>query len=119
MLNAHFVSRFFAIKKIACYGGEVSLEFRDFTLSPMVHLQVQLAAESSRWVADQNKFWEYHDLVFANQKLDRSSLFSCDETFQKPLRQNSQERRRNLFSPKVKVQGSQEHVVGTVGVARV
>jgi len=31
--------------------------------------QTQLAAEAAYCAADQNKFWEYHDIIFANQGL--------------------------------------------------
>ncbi|HXJ42312.1 MAG TPA: thioredoxin domain-containing protein [Bryobacteraceae bacterium] len=56
------------------YKGKVRLGFRDFPLR-QIHPQAQAAAEASRCAADQGKFWEYHDLLFANQsKLDAGSL---------------------------------------------
>jgi len=59
---------------LAKYEGRVSLAYRDLPLRD-VHPQAQLAAEASRCAGEQGKFWEYHDLLFANQnKLDRPGL---------------------------------------------
>jgi len=48
------------------YRGKVRLAFHDFPLR-QIHPQAQQAAEASRCAAEQSKFWEYHDLLFANQ----------------------------------------------------
>src|SRR5262249_49339264 len=53
---------------LAKYEGRVSLGYRDFPLS-QIHPQAQLAAEASRCAAEQARFWEYHDLLFANQSM--------------------------------------------------
>src|SRR6266704_4886573 len=59
---------------LAKYEGRVSLEYRDLPLRD-IHPQAQLAAEAARCAGEQGKFWEYHDLLFANQnKLDRPGL---------------------------------------------
>ena len=56
------------------YQGQVSLAYRDFPLRGM-HSQAELAAEASRCAAEQGKFWEYHDLLFANpDKLNRAGV---------------------------------------------
>lgn len=56
------------------YDGRVSLAYRDFPLRGM-HGQAELGAESSRCAADQGKFWEFHDILFANpEKLNRAGL---------------------------------------------
>jgi protein-disulfide isomerase len=56
------------------YKGRVSLGYRDFPLRG-IHAQGQLAAEASRCAGEQGKFWEYHDLLFANpNKLKRDGL---------------------------------------------
>lgn len=56
------------------YGNEVRVVFRHLPLRDR-HPHAQLAAEASRCAADQGKFWEYHDLLFANQaKLDEAGL---------------------------------------------
>jgi len=59
---------------LAKYDGRVSLAYRDLPLRD-IHPQAQLAAEAARCAVEQGKFWEYHDLLFANQnKLDRPGL---------------------------------------------
>jgi protein-disulfide isomerase len=56
------------------YSGKVRLGFRDFPLR-QIHPQAQPAAEAGRCAAEQGKFWEYHDLLYANQtKLDPNGL---------------------------------------------
>jgi protein-disulfide isomerase len=59
---------------LAKYEGRVSLGYRDLPLRD-IHPQAELAAEASRCAEEQGKFWELHDLMFANQnKLDRPGL---------------------------------------------
>ena len=48
--------------------------YRDFPLTS-IHQYAQKAAEATECADDQDKFWEYHDLVFANQSaIDVDSL---------------------------------------------
>jgi len=56
------------------YGKDkTSLVFKHFPLG--FHKQAQLAAEASMAAHAQGKFWEYHDLIFQNQrKLERPNL---------------------------------------------
>ncbi|MBA2320383.1 MAG: thioredoxin domain-containing protein [Deltaproteobacteria bacterium] len=55
------------------YGDKVSVTFMHFPL-PM-HANAPKAAEASMCANDQGKFWEYHDQLFANQRmLDPLSL---------------------------------------------
>src|SRR6266705_4172120 len=59
---------------LAKYEGQIGLAYRDFPLRGM-HGQAELGAESSRCASEQGKFWEYHDLLFANpDKLNRVGL---------------------------------------------
>jgi protein-disulfide isomerase/Flp pilus assembly protein TadD len=59
---------------LAKYEDKVSLAYRDFPLRD-IHPQAQLAAEASRCAGEQRKFWEYHDLLFANHdKLNQEGL---------------------------------------------
>lgn len=59
---------------LARYAGRVSLAYRDFPLRE-IHPQAQQAAEAARCAGEQGKFWEYHDLLYANEaKLDAGSL---------------------------------------------
>lgn len=47
------------------YGERVRLVFRDLPLPN--HAQAFKAAEAAQCAHDQGKFWEYHDVLFANQ----------------------------------------------------
>jgi protein-disulfide isomerase len=56
------------------YEGQIRFVFRDFPLSG-VHPWAQKAAEASECADDQERFWDYHDLLWANQSaLDVDSL---------------------------------------------
>jgi protein-disulfide isomerase len=56
------------------YGDQVRLVYRDFPLT-QIHPQALPAAIAAECADDQGKFWEYHDLLFANQSaLDDASL---------------------------------------------
>jgi protein-disulfide isomerase len=45
------------------YPGKIKLAFRDFPLAQL-HPQAGRAAEAARCAQDQEKFWEYHDVLF-------------------------------------------------------
>ena len=47
------------------YGDKVKLVFRDFPLDRL-HPQARRAAEAARCAHEQNNFWKYHDVLFAN-----------------------------------------------------
>ncbi|MFM2161387.1 MAG: hypothetical protein RLZZ383_899 [Pseudomonadota bacterium] len=58
---------------VETYPNDVSVEYRHFPLS--FHDKAQRAAEASECANEQGKFWEYHDLLFANQSaLDEANL---------------------------------------------
>jgi protein-disulfide isomerase len=48
------------------YNGKVQWVFRHFPLTSL-HPQAQSAAEASECANEQGKFWEYADILFANQ----------------------------------------------------
>jgi protein-disulfide isomerase len=50
----------------AKYGDKIAVAFRNFPL-PM-HKDAPRAGEASYCAQDQGKFWEYHDVLFANQR---------------------------------------------------
>jgi protein-disulfide isomerase len=61
---------------LAKHEGTVALAFRDMPIT-QIHPFAQGAAEASRCAGEQGKFWEYHDLLFADQgSLDRSGLIA-------------------------------------------
>jgi protein-disulfide isomerase len=48
------------------YGDRVKIVFKDYPLPN--HPQAPKAAEAAHCAGDQNKFWEMHDAMFANQR---------------------------------------------------
>jgi len=59
---------------LAKHEGEIALAFRDLPV-PQIHPMANGAAEAARCAGDQGKFWEFHDLMFAEQnKLDHTNL---------------------------------------------
>lgn len=60
-------------KVVEKYGDKVRVVFRHFPLS--FHPNAQKAAEAAMCAHDEGKFWQMHDLLFANQRaLDEASL---------------------------------------------
>jgi protein-disulfide isomerase len=64
-----------ALKRVEdTYGDKVRIVYKDFPLL-QIHNNAAKAAEAGGCAADQGKFWELHDKMFANQnKLDVTSL---------------------------------------------
>jgi protein-disulfide isomerase len=48
------------------YGDRVRVIWKDFPLT-QIHPQAFKAAEAAHCAGDEGKFWEYHDVLFANQ----------------------------------------------------
>lgn len=48
------------------YKGKVRLVYKHYPITS-IHPNAQIAAEASECAREQNKFWEYHDLLFAQQ----------------------------------------------------
>lgn len=62
------------------YGNVIRYEFRHFPLS-QIHPFAQEAAEATECAADQGKFWEFADAIFANQNaLTQADLLKQGET---------------------------------------
>ena len=60
---------------MSTYSDKVRLVFRDYPLP--FHDNAQIAAEAANCAHAQDKFWEYHDVLFENQRaLDPASLKS-------------------------------------------
>ena len=49
------------------YKGKIKIVFKDFPLT-RIHPQAYKAAEAARCAGDQDKYWEYHDILFANTR---------------------------------------------------
>jgi len=58
---------------LAEYEGKVKLVFRDFPLRN-IHPQAQKAAEAAHCAGEQQKFWPYHDKLFASTSLQMDDL---------------------------------------------
>lgn len=53
-------------KVLADYSGKVRFIYRNYPINS-IHQYAQKAAEAGECAADQGKFWEMHDKMFANQ----------------------------------------------------
>src|SRR5919198_1332167 len=58
---------------MAAYEGKIKLVYRDFPLRN-IHPQAQKAAEAAQCAAEQQKFWPYHDKLFASSSLQMDEL---------------------------------------------
>jgi protein-disulfide isomerase len=94
--------------------GKAKIVFKHFPLS-QVHKQAEAAAEAAACAADQNRFWEYHDALFADQEhLDSLSL----RTYAKYAGLDMVLFESCLTSGKGKVQVEADKIIGgRVGVA--
>jgi protein-disulfide isomerase len=70
-----------AIKEVLeRYKDKVRFSYRDFPIE-RIHPMAKQAAEASRCAGEQGKFWEYHDLLYANQaNLDQAGLIGHART---------------------------------------
>jgi protein-disulfide isomerase len=92
---------------LAKHPDTVALAYRDMPMSK-IHPLARKAAEAARCAGEQGKFWEYHDLLFADQsrldqdglmdkartlKLDEQQFESClgGEKFKAQIQQDSQD----------------------------
>jgi protein-disulfide isomerase len=65
---------------LAKHPDTVALAYRDMPMSK-IHPFARKAAEAARCAGEQGKFWEYHDLLFADQsKLDQDGLMDKART---------------------------------------
>jgi protein-disulfide isomerase len=82
----------------------VALAYRDMPMSK-IHPLARDAAEAARCAGEQGKFWEYHDLLFADQsKLDQDGLMDKART----LKLDGQQFESCLSSEKFKGQIQQD-----------
>ncbi|HWO09870.1 MAG TPA: thioredoxin domain-containing protein [Polyangiaceae bacterium] len=97
------------------YGDKIRFVFRQFPLS--MHRDAHGAAQAALAADAQGKFWEYHDVLFANQgSLDRSSLEGHAKTAGLNLAQFKQALAGEQFKAQVEADlklGEQAVVQGT------
>jgi protein-disulfide isomerase len=62
----------FVLKLHEEFPNEVGIYYKDMPL-PM-HSRAQKAAEAARCAREENKFWEYHDKLFSERKLEPEQL---------------------------------------------
>lgn len=48
------------------FGDQIAIQFEDFPLTP-INPNAMIAAEAGQCAWQQNKFWEYHDVLFERQ----------------------------------------------------
>lgn len=65
--NRFFSNTFSQILKDYVATGKIYYSYYNFPLN--IHLQAPKAAEASLCAGEQNKYWEYHDLLFTNQNM--------------------------------------------------
>jgi protein-disulfide isomerase len=69
------------LKKVReTYKDQVKIVFKDFPLSH-IHPQAQKAAEAARCAGEQDKYWDYHDVLFQNSKalqIDQLKKYAAD-----------------------------------------
>jgi protein-disulfide isomerase len=89
---------------LAKYPDSVALAYRDMPMSK-IHPFARQAAEAARCAGEQGKFWEYHDLLFADQsRLNQDGLMDKART----LKLNEQQFDYCLSSEKFKAQIQQD-----------
>ena len=97
------------------YEGKVRLVYRHFPLNS-IHPNAQKAAEASECAGEQGKFWEMHDLLFANQQaLSVANL----KTYAGQLRLNQNQFDSCLdtgkYAAKVNAQAQEAQAAGITG----
>ena len=89
---------------LAKHPDTVALAYRDMPMSK-IHPLARQAAEAARCAGEQGKFWEYHDLLFADQsKLDQKGLMDRART----LKLDGQQFESCLSGEKFKAQIQQD-----------
>ena len=89
-------------------GEKVDLVFKNFPLS--FHPDAQLAAQAAMAAKEQGKFWEMHDLMFANQSaIKRDDLLG----YAKKLGLNPERFRKDLDSDRIKQAVLRDQTDGT------
>lgn len=106
----------FAVRALAlAYPDTVRFEYRDFPIDEL-HPQATAAAEAGRCADEQNRFWDYHDKLYANQDTLTDGSY---EQFATELNMNVAEFRRCLTSdrnlPKIQADAEAGYGAGVRG----
>ena len=100
---------------LAHFGERLRFVFRHFPLR-QVHPHAELAAEAAEAAGAQNRFWQLHALLFANQRhLDARSLVSHAERAGLELHRFDQEMGHHLYLPRVREQSQSGRESGVRG----
>ena len=95
---AQFATAIRSMQKTQLQGVSIVIEFKHFPLS--IHAAAPLAHQAALAAGEQGKFWEMHDLLFANQRdLQRSSLLN----FAQQLKLDLDRFRQDLDSERLKM----------------
>lgn len=101
------------------FPGQVRLVFRHFPLEE-VHPHAMLAAEAAECAASQGKFWEMHDLLFANQgQLKANHLHGYAERLELDMVRYAAEMGEHVYLQRVREHldsGRRSHVRSTPGL---
>jgi protein-disulfide isomerase len=100
------------------FANRVRIGFRHFPLEE-AHPQALAAAEAAESAGEQGKFWEMHDLLFANQeRLDAHHLSGYAQRLGLDLPQYTAEMDDHVYLQRIREQqagGRRSHVRGTPG----
>ncbi|MFZ5424260.1 MAG: DsbA family protein [Patescibacteria group bacterium] len=78
------------------YDGDVRLVYRNFPLPQ--HRNAEMAAIAAQAAGQQGKFWEYHDVLFANQdKLREQDLVKYADDLELDVAQFEQDLKNEIF----------------------
>lgn len=99
---------------VSKYPLEVRLAYRDFPLD--FHPRAEPAAEASRCALAQGKYWQYHDLLFANQQhLEDSDLSKFAAQLGMDQRQFDECVARKTYQPNVQRDVEDGEKLGATG----
>jgi protein-disulfide isomerase len=98
------------------FGPQLAYVFRHFPLIE-IHPNAESAAETAEFAGAHGRFWEMHDLIFANQeRLGRPLLFALADALDLPEEDLQDALVSRLYDPKVRTDflgGVRSGVAGT------
>ena len=113
-----FCKRFFAEVEqplLDKYAGKIRFVFRDFPMVEM-HPYSETAAEAAHCAGDQNRFWDYHKLLFQSQTLlDKATLTIYAKQLSLDVKAFEYCMNRNKHLQHIKTNLSDGHALGVTG----